>query len=481
MRFLSLIAAACAAVAQDPSSLPPLSPATAARIAEFVEVEGAATAADLGTLLDDANTLAELIERESAIGMARRSSSLRSSLGLLRARRADTLDGIATALVARAGLAELVSAAIENGALTRDRQGLLTTLRFNALGVYGGLLSQPGRRPCANANPLCDTPGELALRGLSAALTFDNQHATATANPVTGGGRLAAVSIRYQSLDRRASIHTAAASAAAERAALLRLIADRLDEIGDDEARGAALRRFRARIQRDFLRRRPASAASETIRALSGSYQRALAELAPAFRGGYLDSLRQANLEAERALVRALSGTLLKPMFSVEFSRQAPHGQAPTSQIRYALDLKLWKNGHDYAGLLTANAGASVYERIPAGLSARPWRDAHFALQFDRKLGAAAGKHRTVFSLAAHGQYQINNAILQFTPGVAAEALNTRGLIAAVQAKLTIRLTKAVSIPAAFSWATRTELSKASTLRAQFGISINFDSLVGKE
>ena len=479
--FCLLIAAASVAAAQSPFPLPPLSPATQSRIAGFV------AGADLGPLLDDANTLAELIERESAIASARRSTSLQSAAGLLRARRADTLEGLATSLVARAGLADLVTAAIENGAFARDHQGLRTTFRFNAFGLHR-LFSQPAGRSCAVANPLCDTPGGRALRGLSASVTVENQASAAALRPLSAtlrGGRVAAAGLRFQSFSRRTpdveSFRAAVARAAAERGERLRLITGRLDEIWDDEKLNAAMHRFRTRLERDFARlRADAPPGGEPLRVLVEAYQRALAELAPVFGPGFLEPVRLANLNAERALAQSLSAILLKPAFSVELSHQAPLGQAPTAQVRYALDTKLWKNGGNYDGLLTLNGGATVYERLPAGLPAQPWRDAQLALQFDRKLGASSARYRPVFSLAAFAQYQFGNAVLNLESGPA-EALNTRGLIAVVQGKLTLRLGSALTLPFSFSWANRTELVKAPHLRTQLSLLINLDSLVAKE
>lgn len=462
MRILTLVTAASVAAAQVPSSfyLPPLTPAAESRIADFV------AGSDLGPLLDDANTLTELIERESALASLRRSESLRSAAGLLRARRADTLEGIATSLVARAGLASLVTATLDSGAFERDAQGLRTTFRFNAFGLHS-LFSPSRHRACAITNPLCDTPGQLALRGLSGSVTFERQPNAAEPGANLGAGRVAAVTVRFQSLDRREpdaeSFRQAVAQSAAERSARLQLVTESLDGIWDDETRNAAMQRFRARIQRDFSRVRAVSD-EEKLLALVEAYQRALAELAPAFRRGYLAPLRLANLNAERALTRALAAALLKPAFSVEFTRHAALGQIPTAQVRYALDRKLWKDGSDYHGLLTLNGGASVYERLPVGTGARPWRDAQLALQFDRKLGAPSSRRRPAFSLAARAEHQF-----------------ARGLIAVVQAKLTIRLGAALTLPLACSWSNRSELVNTPHLRTQFGLGINLDSLLAKE
>lgn len=534
MRLVSLILLVPFLATAQPAGTVPVSSSVLTKIQKLVEARRKAdkpTAADadreavdeaLAQLTDERFTL---LETRSLIDQDPLHTALRKGFDNL-FRRADqqtgesSAGGGTTSLVARSGVTELFSAAFENGALARDKQGTITTFRFGGYGIYAFLTGKD--RPCGIVNPACDSTRELALRGLSGSVSIDNNPGTSgttTANTaanftpspilnlVNGGGRFSSASVRYQFLSRK--IPKTDGEVTSFRAAVDKTKAARQDHVkaiekllnGEDTppAVRAALDRFKTNIVAAGRGPLPQGDPA-AVRALAETYARELATLQRDMLSPSFTEFVDASRKAERALARELSALLLKPKATIEYVHNSPLGQASTSNLRGIIDMKLWKKNRaggeqndDYDGLLTFNGGFTLYESVPEGLKTGRWRDAQFAGQIERKLGPARWNAlRPVAAFAGYYQYQAANAILTFdqnpvTPNApipiakpAAEVLDTKGHIGIVQGKLTIKVTESISVPIAVSWANRTELiakPKSGIVKGQFGISLDLDKI----
>ena len=427
--------------------------------------------------------------------------------------------GGATSLVSRTGVANLVSAALENGALARDKQGTVTTFRANAYAVYrmfGG-----AERACSIVNPACDTPGELALRGLSASIAFDNaapqpiltaDTKSATGTPATGpltflgqGGQISSVGVRYNYLRRTSP--TTKDQIAVWKTALnktnvsSKALVEQLETFANNLAAKPGLNLFEKEVSEGFDNAFKATPQSPTlVQDLVALYQTAFDKLFPGVNRTDLDNLTEANRSFNSNLDDALASILLKSETTVEYNHVKPPNQVALSTFRFAVDKKIHRKSRrsanaaddDYDGLLTANGSLELYESRPSGLNGGRLRDIQMGGQFDLKLGSPNWEARPLFSVAGYYQYQKENAILEFNknpqtpygsiplPKPAVEVLNTKGHIGIVQGKLTIPIGKVLTLPLSVSWSNRTELIKASEIRGQFGISVDVDKLFAK-
>ncbi len=109
--------------------------------------------------------------------------------------------------------------------------------------------------------------------------------------------------------------------------------------------------------------------------------------------------------------------------------------------------------------------------------------------QLDRRLGQIPKFGYAVFTLAGYFQYMQHDSILIIgpgnmtpgsgiiLPGTAATLLGTSGAIGVVQAKLSIPVAGTMKIPFSVTWSNRTELINEKDVRAQVGLTLDFDSL----
>jgi len=424
--------------------------------------------------------------------------------------------GGTTSLTSLANAAQWISAAFESGALAKESEGTVTTLRVGGYGVYSWLAPH-SQRPCAISNPYCDTAKEMFLRGLSGSISIDNSspdqtttqptQANFTPNPVLSflgtGGRITSASARMQFLQRVTPATEAeiadwrerlkpVEAAARDFNLSVQVFADRLNAIPDDAFQlwGRQVRSDAASLARPEFEQKYRT----DIEAFYAAHPALL---------GTLDQLHQTRTTFHQKLSEALSESLLKPAATFEYVYASPSGQQSTSGIRFVIDKKIYHASaggvasddvaRDHNATITANASFNWYNEIPQGITTGRVRDAQVSAQLERAIGPATRKLRSSAALSAYYQYQINPAILTFdqnavTPGPsqipipnpAAAALDSKGHIGIIQGKLTLRLTDSISIPLAVSWANRTELIKASTIKGQFGINIDFGSLLGK-
>jgi len=135
---------------------------------------------------------------------------------------------------------------------------------------------------------------------------------------------------------------------------------------------------------------------------------------------------------------------------------------------------------------LTANAGFTWFQNLPAGSTTGRIRDARVSAELSyalpeikKKIGKATFNKMT---LSVSGLFL---ALLEQPLGqpvlVNTVPVSRTGNIGLVQGKLTVPAKDALSIPISVTWASRTELIKESDVRGNIGISLDLDKLFAKE
>ena len=174
-----------------------------------------------------------------------------------------------------------------------------------------------------------------------------------------------------------------------------------------------------------------------------------------------------------------------KPQFTFEYTYNRPPNQPDTHDFRLILGL----NPAHSAGLFSLNAAGTVYGgTIPTGAAYGRIRDFQISGQFDRTLGDDIN-HMATLSLAGYVQYQFDPSVLNISsgnlapgtnitlPGNAQVLLGTKGTLGIVQGKLTFNMKSGVNIPIGVSWANKTDLINATDVRGHIGITYDFDSI----
>jgi hypothetical protein len=128
---------------------------------------------------------------------------------------------------------------------------------------------------------------------------------------------------------------------------------------------------------------------------------------------------------------------------------------------------------------LTANAGFTWFQNLPAGSTSGRIRDARVSAEFSYSLPEIKKIGKTTVSVSGLflslleqplGQQVLVNTV----------PVSRTGNIGLVQGKLTIPTKDAVSIPISVTWASRTELVKESDVRGNIGITFDLDKLFAK-
>jgi hypothetical protein len=187
-------------------------------------------------------------------------------------------------------------------------------------------------------------------------------------------------------------------------------------------------------------------------------------------------------------LVRAVAD---KPVLALEQEYRRPNEQPTTWTTRVMFD-----KGFGDRWSITANGAVEVYgEEPPAEIpGAKRVRDAQVGVALQRDLGKVPLIGAAALSGAYYFQYQNSPAILTVTPGSPLAGLTLTGLpssaefvfvekgsLHVAQLRLVLGLgSSSARIPIAVSYSNRTELIAKRVLRAQFGVSYDFDSLFAR-
>jgi hypothetical protein len=391
-----------------------------------------------------------------------------------------------TSIVARPGISEFLSAALESGAVARKTDDTSFTLNVNAL-----MLSQVLRgqipRGCGSLDDACRQGPGRWLRGLSGSATFavGNSGAVVTganadeAAAIVDDNQLTALSIRYELLVRernvakvqaaleeaRTALQTAAAAFLPKQAALETRIQQTMDAGWKDETLKLLDAETSPAGREAVLLRR-----YQTLRATVEASAEITQLRAAAFKEYRVYLVAQNKLLAEKLYRKALT---------VDYLHERPTGQPALEQVRVVFSTPLGRKLEDGfevrapKGAFTMNAGVSFFN--PQVTPGDGWkvRDSQFSAALDWTPNQT-GTVRATFTAAYYFQYMVANGVLKFdktaiTPGGAAiplpktatELLNTKGDIHVGQFRVSIPAAQGVRFPLAVTYSSRTELVKA--------------------
>ena len=166
-----------------------------------------------------------------------------------------------------------------------------------------------------------------------------------------------------------------------------------------------------------------------------------------------------------------------------EFSSQYVYSKPVSQPVTH--DVRFIASGKTPVASWTLNAAASFYGSVPSGAKYSMFKDAQFSGELDRSMGSSV--MTPSFSLAGYGQYQYKPSILNLTassvpsgvtlpPNAQAFIQGTQGWLGVVQAKFTFHLGGA-QIPLGIKWSNKTNLLDKTKIGAQFGVSYDLSNL----
>jgi hypothetical protein len=434
-----------------------------------------------------------------------------------------------TSILARPGISELLSAALESGAVGRKTDDTSVTFSVNAL-MLRQFLSGQIPRGCGSLDNDCLKGVGRWLRGLSGSMTFDTSKPvtpvpaegdpTTPVEPappaepatpdefifLTGGRKLTAASLRYELLVRERDKATVQKKLDEARAALQVPSAAFLAAQEPLENRLTAIMENKspetAPSWRDStltaLQKDGTSLAELEVLLLAHYrvlYERLRSE--PEFVALQVEAIPKkiAYIAAQNAL---LAEKLYRKALTTDYVYERPSQQPELHQIRAIFSTPLGtkpRNPESAApapppGALTINAGVSVFR--PDLTTSPKWkvRDSQVSAGLDWTPNRT-GVFRPTYTAAYYFQYMVANGVLKFdekalTPGGAAielpkaakELLDTKGAIHIVQFRVSIPVAEGVSFPIAVSHSNRTELIKGRAFwQGHAGVSYDFSGL----
>lgn len=428
--------------------------------------------------------------------------------------------GVASA-AEKAGLTGLLTAAMESGAMAQTLDQNLLTVRGNGEGLSRFLSGQDVLPVCTDArhDTSCDPS---PLNNLELTASFDvsksNTQNVDGQNPLNG----ASLSAVLTSGKRQFSSATARYSIINSRD--LRSAKYRTAWLDWYKANSAAL----ARVGGDLLTAlfdvsgpvikttSPGDSQKSVYKVWMEGAEKALTEVSPrteakvsAVFAHQLDllvaemrkldpALDNKAVSARNAYSRYFANTRAgialgnQPMLTVEASYSEPSLQPKLITSKFVFAWSPKSKGTANSGTVTINGGISTYTKAqPKDTKGNTtvWRDAQFALQFDRPFGGANAP--ATLSFGTYIQYQMSPGLINipsgtvapFTniplPGNATQLLAKQGTVAVAHASLTLQIPNSgIKVPIGISWSNRTELLTGSEIRGHIGFTFDTHSLL---
>lgn len=409
-----------------------------------------------------------------------------------------------TDLVSRPSTSELLSLAVQVGALTQTISGNTATLQGNADGVYKALFKAPV--VCFNCT------GTPILKNINFSAAFDLSQQTSKtvttsgpANPSTppvgtvqlpqSSRQLSSFTARYDiynPLDPRSKQFKTAWVTAYKnhQADFLTAAKALLNSMQTVLAKLPANEQYR-NLRTQYLPRIKQAATDQNATALAQIFEEFFNEVVKIARAQDPDFDKNISLavvalaQYSQLNYQAVQEARGKPQFTFEYTYNRPPNQPDTHAFRLIIGL----NPAHGAGLFSLNAAGTVYGgTIPTGAAYGRIRDFQISGQFDRILGDDIN-HKATLSLAGYVQYQFDPSVLNISsgnlapgtsivlPGNAQVLLGTKGTLGIVQGKVTFNLKSGLNIPVGISWANKTDLLNATDVRGNVGITYDFDSI----
>jgi len=415
-----------------------------------------------------------------------------------------------TSIVSKGAATDLLALAVEQGALSRSDNKSVATFSGNALGIGRFVVGADHLPYCAVFATGC--PLQSALENLSFSLSFDTSPASGTSSAAATGSNNAVLSgpgpklstwtVRYDVNLRRKIAAGDFLKATQDNLVKLKATADdynkAFDVIYTKIAENDQYKKWEAQYYQEISTAMAAMSKATMVERQSRLREilvKAAVDLVaiarkvlPDFDSKDSDLLvKMGEFYGERD--RAFA-TLLNPItFSVEYDNDHPLNQPTQSSAKLIVSARF-----DPAGKrqLTFNSTASWYDHAPPAGAVKRFRDAQASLQFDMALTGGSSRAITSFSAGYYFQWMADNALLTIPsgnlapgtsialPGDASVLLQTKGTVSIGQIAVTFDFKNGVKFPIALSFANRTELLKANTVRGHFGLTYDLDSLFTK-
>lgn len=426
-------------------------------------------------------------------------------------RGADTNASGTTTLVSKAGSAELLSLALDSGAVTQTVNGTTSTISANADELFRVITgNQPDCTVTCNGGWFENKI--LNQTNISASFALAQSSTTATptsgqasgATPVqvssasvpSGTGRLSAITARFQVMnkfDPRSDKFKAA-----WKAQVTSLTAQAIAVSADTKAVIDALYShptFTPSAKADASQRAVLLEAAKKdpsgtlLKQEFETYWKQVVTddaLQDPKAGGAIAKAVRDRAVYRDAWFNALDNAVGN-LFTLQYSFNKPLNQPQTDDLKiiYAYNFKT-------TGMITFNGAVSFYQgALPPGAKYGQVHYGQVSAEYDRALSGKTGSLQTQLSLAGYWQYQPQPSILDIPAGTVAPGTNiplpngtqefvgTAGSLYVTQAKLTIKGANGVNIPLGVSWSNKTDLLQGNKVGAQIGISYNFSSLAG--
>lgn len=407
----------------------------------------------------------------------------------------------ATSLVQKVAGPELISFALETGALTQSSTASNATLSGNLEGVFYTLVGQ---------DPVCFTSCDSsALRKVlghinaSATFTLNQQSGTTTSDtaPANGTsppagtavsvpssvGRFSGIGAKFRILNRfdprdprfqkkwKAAVlsDTDYDKIAIDLMKVNGPISASIEKVDDESWPEQQVQMISAILTKD------SNFSNQYESYASGIYEKA--PIGSQDLSTYLQNY--SKLAANWAAVRdSAAGTLATLEYSYAKPADQPEVHTITAVLSYA------PKDSTANGLFTANLGTSFYGgTIPADAKYGRLRYGQASAEFDRILFSPTNAGPVNLNLAAYWQYQPDPSVLNIdqtnvAPGTTIPAptqvlVGTAGSLWVVQGQLQYKTKTGLSIPFGVKWSNKTELLTGNKVGAQVGISYDFSFL----
>jgi hypothetical protein len=390
-----------------------------------------------------------------------------------------------TNLVSKPGVPQLLSVAVESGALTKTQSSNTITLQGNLdqlgrvlIGKDGGVLYTSGGTPVLKNISLSST---LTLDAASTSNIPTSGSATSSAiEPTTASipstaTKLGSISARYQFVNKYDP--KSAAFQTAYKAAIFQKLANSTPESG------ALVDLFASVSGCDGYS--PLFSMDDTIKKFNECFDRIVDDVETSKKiteqqlaglAFTVNAVNAGNAQAYRDAIAKAAGT----PFTLEYVYNKPPNQPDTHDFRSVLAMSLGD------GILSANVAGSVYGTLrPSDATYGRFKDVQIATEFDRNFTGSSTSPS--WSLAGYGQWQGSASVITLTAasipsgitlpaGAQSFVTGTKGWLAVVQGKVIFKVAGA-QIPVSAKWSSKTDLLDKSSLGGQFGVSYDLSQL----
>lgn len=409
-----------------------------------------------------------------------------------------------TSLVSKPGTSDLLSLALDAGALTRTVNGSTATINGNLDGIF---------RALTNFYPLCVYPCPsfensglqwidtrllqpvnvsvvTALAQQSSTTAPAAGQASGTASTTlsnvlipTGAGKITNVLARYQILNKY-DPHSAK-------------FKQKWNEAKTQEKFPASLITANNSILgvRDIVLKTATPLNRDEIVAVSKQGDRQLADY---FDNYYQTQLKTLGPDVSAAISQAVQNIAASQqiwekvregaagtLFTLEYSYDHPLSQPDTHDFKIIYGCA----PGSVSGMLSVNGAVSIYDTLPTAAKYGRLRYGQVSGEFDRPFTVGGNPNFLALSLAGYWQYQPHPSILNIPAGTVApgttipipngtqEFVGTAGSLWVTQAKITLKQKSGINIPIAVKWSNKSDLLSGNKVGAQVGVSYDFSSL----